>query len=203
MGLEVRAFQKSLSIIQGQVWFRKWRGFNKSCKSFPGFENQMQCKLFWLNKHQPKRKSNCWRLALTCFDSQSHHLLHLFNIRMRNTWSLQRFVTVSFYIWHASSWHSLRWYKATDQLWICICLQIPTGSMSFHLHSPKNCADQCLLLSNHIGITLKGSTSRLYPILRVGEQIDQNISLQREMVQECVKRQGAQDRERKRGEGEN
>lgn len=55
--------------------------------------------------------------------------------------------------------------------------------------------------SNHIGITLSESTSRLYPILLVGEQIDQNISLQREMVQECVKRQGAQDRESKR-EGE-
>lgn len=50
--------------------------------------------------------------------------------------------------------------------------------------------------SNHIGTTLRESTSRLYPILLVGEQIDQNISLQREMVQECVKRQGAQDRER-------
>ncbi len=52
--------------------------------------------------------------------------------------------------------------------------------------------------SNHIGITLRESTSRLYPIPLVGEQIDQNISLQREMVQECVKRQGAQDRERER-----
>lgn len=53
--------------------------------------------------------------------------------------------------------------------------------------------------SNHIGIALKESTSRLYPILLVGEQIDQNISLQREMVQECVKRQGAQDGEREKG----
>ena len=52
--------------------------------------------------------------------------------------------------------------------------------------------------SNHIGITLRESTSRLYPILLVGEQIDQNISLQREMVQECVKRQGAQDGESER-----
>lgn len=52
--------------------------------------------------------------------------------------------------------------------------------------------------SNGIAITLRVSTSRLYPVLLVGEQIDQNISLQREMVQECVKRQEAPDREGER-----
>lgn len=55
--------------------------------------------------------------------------------------------------------------------------------------------------SNDIGITLRESTSRLYSVLLVGEQIDQNISLQREMVQECVKRQGALDRESERDWG--
>lgn len=54
--------------------------------------------------------------------------------------------------------------------------------------------------SNHIGTHIESKVHQGFiPILLlVGEQIDQNISLQREMVQECVKRQGAQDRGREK-----
>lgn len=74
-------------------------------------------------------------------------------------------------------------------------LQEPAGFMSF---------DFCLLqLCRTIQILLapcwRESASGLYPILLAGARLDPNISLQREMVQECVKRQGAQVRETEGG----
>lgn len=59
---------------------------------------------------------------------------------------------------------------------------------------------QCLLHSNHLGTPLEEGASGLYPSLLAGARLDPNRSLQREMVQECVKRQGAGDRETEGGE---
>lgn len=61
--------------------------------------------------------------------------------------------------------------------------------------TPYNCVGH----SDRVGTLLEESASGLYPILLAGAGLDPNISLQREMVQECVKRQGAQDRETEGG----
>lgn len=70
----------------------------------------------------------------------------------------------------------------------------PLGSCHF-IFTSYNCAGR----SDPIGTLLEESASGLYPILLAGAWLDPNISLQREMVQECVKRQGAQDRETEGG----
>lgn len=137
--MEVRAFQRSPSIIQGWFWFRKWRGNNKSCRRF--------------SRVQMKRSTI--KLLRLSFDS------------ILLTFAVVLYLAVS---------------------------RSPLGSCRFILTS-YNCAGH----PDPIGTLLEESAWGLYPILLAGAQLGPNISLQREMVQECVKRQGAQDREMEGG----